>query len=404
MAPRPITKRKLGWSDEYVSTVGLGTMTFGVQNTEAEAHEQLDYYVKECKGNFIDAAEMYPTPTDEVRARPGTTELMVGTWLAKNKELRKDVYIATKVLGYSASSAIAGNRKRTLENFEIVKSQLQNGGKAVSQPASRPDPIPARLDRASVLQACDASLKRLQLDYIDLYQVHWPDRYTANFSKLIYNIDNERDSIPIAETVAAMKELIDAGKIRYYGLSNESTYGLCQWCFEADKIGCPRPVSIQNQFSLLIRNFEQELAEACSPRHYDIGLLPWTPLGGGSLTGKYLDEDGKWITDISKISSEYRLKVFSNFMPRFCKPEAIVATEAYAKIAKKYDVSLTELALGFCLSRWYAASTLIGATTMEQLKEDLEPFMEGATPLPKEALVEIDRVHMSCMNPVSQDI
>ena len=124
-------------------------------------------------------------------------------------------------------------------------------------------------------------------------------------------------------------------------------------CFEADKIGCPRPVSIQNQFSLLIRNFEQELAEACSPRHFDIGLLPWTPLGGGALTGKYLDDNGKWVHDISKIPGAYRLKVFNNFMPRFCKPEAIAATEAYAQIAKKYNVSLTELSLGFCLSRWY---------------------------------------------------
>lgn len=227
--PRPITKRKLGWSDEYVSTVGLGTMTFGVQNTEAEAHEQLDYYVKVCKGNFIDTAELYPTPTDEVRARPGTTEMMVGTWLAKNRELRKDVFVATKVVGYGESSYIAGNRERTLKAFDTMQCQLKNGGSNMESQPDLPDPLPARLDKESVLKACDASLKRLQIDCIDLYQVHWPDRYSTTFSKLIYNIDNERDSIPISETVAAMKELIDAGKIRYYGLSNETTYGVCQW-------------------------------------------------------------------------------------------------------------------------------------------------------------------------------
>ena len=221
------------------------------------------------------------------------------------------------------------------------------------------------------MQACDASLKRLQVDYIDLYQVHWPDRYTATFSVLEYKKELERpDPVPIAETVAAMKELIDAGKIRYYGLSNETTYGLSQWCYEADKIGCPRPVSIQNQFSLLVRNFECELAEACSPCHFDVALLPWTPLGGGSLTSKYLDDKGKCIGyDHESIPPNSRFKVFkegnTTYMPRFFKPGAIKATEKYAAIAKKYGVSLTELALGFCLSRWYATSTIIGATTLE---------------------------------------
>ena len=240
----------------------------------------------------------------------------------------------------------------------------------------------------------------------DLYQVHWPDRYTTNFSLLEYKKDNERPSpVPIAETVSAMKELIDAGKIRYYGLSNETTYGVCQWCYEADKIGCPRPVSIQNQFSLLCRNFESELAEACSPTHFDIALLPWTPLGGGMLTGKYLDDKGKYMGYTHEsIPDNSRFKVFAEgnttYMPRFCLPGAVEATEKYAAIAKKYGVSLTELSLAFCLSRWYATSTIIGATTMEQLAEDMAPFMEGAKPLPIECLKEIDQVHIDKLHPI----
>ena len=215
---------------------------------------QLDYYVKDCGGNLIDAAELYPVPGTDDRHRPGTTEMMVGTWIAKNPELRKKVYIATKVVGYGESSYIAGNRKRTLEDWDTVKLQLGNGGTNPTQPPDMPEPIPARLDKASVLLACEASLKRLQTDYIDIYQIHWPDRYVGTlFGMGEYKLEKERESIPIAETVAAMKELIDAGKIKYYGLSNETTYGVCQFCFEADKIGCPRPVSIQNQFSLVYR-------------------------------------------------------------------------------------------------------------------------------------------------------
>lgn len=276
---------------------------------------------------------------------------------------------ATKVVGYGASSPVAGNRKRTLEHFDDVQCQLQNGGahEWEPQPAEMWEKIPARLDRESVLMACDASLKRLQVDYIDLYQVHWPDRYVNTFSKIEYNKDLERpDNVPISETVGAMKELIDAGKIRYYGLSNESTFGVCQWCLEADKIGCPRPVSIQNQFSLLVRNFETELAEACAPSNYDIALLPWTPLGGGALTGKYLDENGKFMgRTAASVPPNSRFKRFTDYMPRFLSERALKATEAYAALAKKHGVSLTELSLAWCLSRWYATSTIIGATTME---------------------------------------
>ena len=371
-----------------VSTVALGTMTFGVQNTEADGHEQLGYYVKECGGNLIDTAEMYPVPSSDPAWRPGATELIVGSWIAKNPTLRKDIFIATKVSGYNPNSDTAGNRSIT----------LGKGGSLL--PNGLPEPIPARLDKESVLMACDASLKRLQTDYIDLYQVHWPDRYCPTFSRLEYKKHLERADVPISETVEAMKELIDAGKIKYYGLSNETTFGVCKWCQEADKIGCPRPVSIQNQFSLLYRPFEAELAEACSPRNFDIAALPWTPLGGGVLTGKYLDAEGTFMADKFAYPDGSRMKRFPKFMPRFIHPRAVKATEAYAKIAKKHGVSLTELSLAFCLSRWYNTSTIIGATTLAQLKENLAPFAEGAQPLSEACLSEIDDVHLDCQNPI----
>ena len=153
--------------------------------------------------------------------------------------------------------------------------------------------------------ACDASLRRLRTDYIDLYQLHWPDRYAPNFGQSVYDPKQERDAVPIKETVAALGELIAAGKIRHYGLSNETTYGVCEFVRAADELGVPRPVSIQNSFCLLHRTFETELAEACAPSHYNIGLLPWTPLAGGALSGKYLH---------GKRPAEGRLVKYPNFM------------------------------------------------------------------------------------------
>ena len=256
--------------DVFVTDVCLGTMTWGVQNTEAEAHEQLDYAIKQRGVNFIDTAEMYPVPSSDARWKPGTTEEIIGNWLAKNVELRKELVVATKVSGYQAKSETAGNR---------------------TVPAGAP--CAARLDKQSIFQACDASLRRLRTDYIDLYQVHWPDRYLpigAFTGSTEYIQSKERsDSVPIRETVEALGELIKAGKIRHYGLSNESTFGVCEFVRAADELGVPRPVSIQNSFCLLHRQFDTEVAEACSKSNYNILLLPWTPLAGGALSGKYLD-------------------------------------------------------------------------------------------------------------------
>ena len=233
----------------------------------------------------------------------GASEEIIGRWLAKEPTRRANIILATKVMGYSGLSDTAGNRKVTLGTGGKI---LENG---------KPQGAKARLDRESILEACEASLKRLQTDYIDVYQLHWPDRYAPTFGALCYDPRKERAATPFAETVAAIKELIDSGKIKYWGLSNESTFGVCELIKAADALGCPRPVSIQNQFSLLYRPFEGELAEACAPSHYDIGLLPWTPLGGGMLTDKYIGSDGKVLKQ-EDFPKDARFGKYVNWMVR----------------------------------------------------------------------------------------
>ena len=374
MATKKLPKcRPLGSSGLMVTEVCLGTMTFGIQNTEEDAHAQLDYAVKERGVNFIDTAEMYPVPSSAAGWKPGTTEEYIGTWIEKNPALRSEIVLATKVAGYNPGSETGGNR------FVPPKPKAD-----------------CRLDRESVLMACDASLRRLRTDYIDLYQLHWPDRYAPNFGQSVYDPKQERDAVPIKETVAALGELIAAGKIRHYGLSNETTYGVCEFVRAADELGVPRPVSIQNSFCLLHRTFETELAEACAPSHYNIGLLPWTPLAGGALSGKYLH---------GKKPAEGRLVKYPNFMQRYLNAPSVEATEAYDAIAKEAGISLATLSLAWCRTRWYCASTIIGATTMEQLKENIDAFDTDLVTLSEETLKAIDDVHFArrdpCMIPSS---
>lgn len=349
-----------------VSEVCLGTMTFGVQNTEAEGHEQIEYAL-ERGVNFIDTAEMYPVPSSAPGWKPGRTEEIIGTWLAKNPDMRKDVIIATKVAGFSRNSETAANR--TVPPGE---------------------PKDARLDRESILAACDASLRRLQTDYIDLYQLHWPDRYAPIFGSTAYDRTREREgSVSIKETVAALGELVKAGKIKHWGLSNESTFGVCEFVRKADELGVPRPISIQNSFCLLHRSFETELAEACAPSNYNIGLLPWTPLAGGALTGKYLpgaDPDNG------------RLVRYEGFHSRYVKPDAVAATVQYKKIADDAGISLATMSLAWCRTRFYVASTIIGATKMSQLKEDIDAFCDDVV-LSEDTLKAIDKVHLKCRDP-----
>lgn len=358
---------RLGSSDLIVSEVCLGTMTWGMQNTEADAHEQIDY-ARSCGINFLDMAELYPVPTSAPGQVPGTTERYVGSYLAKHPEVRSELIIATKIAGFGKNSQTAAYR---------------------TDPPTKPYPD-ARLDKKNIHAACESSLRRLQTDYIDLYQLHWPDRYVANFNQRTYDPSQEHESVPIRDTLLALKELLDSGKIRAYGLSNESTFGLCEFVRLADEIGMPRPATIQNPFCLFNREFESDLAEACAPRNYNVGLLPWSILAGGALSGKYLgkvDENGK-ITDPSlKDSRHYR---FPQFQGRFLTKETIKMTEKYNEIAKEGGMSLTTLAHAFCKSRWYIPSTIIGATKMEQLKENIAAF---DVDLDEKILKKIDAVH-----------
>lgn len=340
--------RQLGDSDLQVSELCLGTMTFGQQNTLEEAHQQLDLAVDQGI-NFIDAAEMYPVPA---RAETqGLTEAYIGKWLAQQQ--RDRLIIATKIAGSS----------RRLD-------WIRNG--------------PVAVDRANIEQAVNDSLKRLQTDYIDLYQIHWPDRYVPIFGQTIFDPKQVRDAVPIAEQLSALGDLVKAGKIRYIGLSNETPWGVAQFCQVARELNLPKVISIQNAYNLINRVFETALAEAC----YDtnIGLLAYSPLAFGTLTGKYLDP----------ATSNGRIRLFAGFGQRYNKTNTTEAVSAYVAIAQKYNLSPATLALAFVRQRWFVSSTIIGATTLEQLQENIASH---TVTLNQEILQEIDQVHQRYPNP-----
>lgn len=338
----------LGESDLNVSEICLGTMTYGQQNTIEEAHQQLSYAVEQGI-NFIDTAEMYPVPT---RAETyGLTEAFIGEWLKHQQ--RDQLIIATKVVGPG-------------RGFQWVR----NGAKSV--------------DRNNIKQAIDDSLKRLQTDYIDLYQIHWPDRYVPIFGQTVFDPKQERDTVPIAEQLAVFSDLIQAGKIRYIGLSNETPWGIAQFSNAAKQLGLPKVVSIQNAYNLINRVFDSALAEASYREN--VGLLAYSPLGFGLLSGKYLP--GQLGTG--------RIKLFSNFGQRYLKPNVEEAVAAYVDLAQRYHLSPVGLAIAFVRSRWFVTSTIIGATSLEQLKENLDGLKVELTP---EILKEIDAIHARYPNP-----
>lgn len=337
--------RQLGNSDLRVSEIALGTMTFGEQNTPEDAAQQLDYAVS--KGvNFIDTAEMYPVPA---RAETqGFTEDYVGRWLACQQ--RDKLVIATKITG-------AG---RGLD-------WIRNG---------------PRVTPTQIRAAVEGSLKRLRTDYIDLYQIHWPDRNVPMFGKFAYDPGAERDTTLIAEQLAAFADLIAAGKLRYVGLSNETPWGVAQFVRIADEAGLPRVVSIQNAHNLINRTFEYGLAEMCHREH--VSLLAYSPLGFGTLTGKYLQ------------GGRGRVTLYPGFTQRYDKPNVPEAVAAYTELARRHQISPAALALAFVRSRWFVASTIIGATSIEQLAENLHSL--EVTPS-AELLAEIDAIHTRFPNP-----
>jgi len=338
-----------GDSDLVVSKVCMGTMTYGIQNTLEEGVALLDKSFDEYGINFLDTAEIYPVPPNA--ETQGDTDRCVCEFLKKRD--RKDVILATKVAGRSP-----------------MMTYLPRGKNANPEEG-------ADLTRQQILDSVDESLKRLGTDYIDLLQLHWPGRYiggffgSADFRASEYEEAFKKQTpIALKEQLAALKELIDAGKVRYFGVSNETPYGICAMAALSDHFPelYPKCVSIQNSYSLVMRkDYEAGNAEACY--HHDVSLLPYSPLAGGSLSGKYRegitnDKDGK----------KPRLTLFQGYMARYLGSENEGAVNAYCGLAEKYNLTPSQLALSWCYHNELVASTIIGATSMEQLEENLKAY------------------------------
>ena len=339
--------RLLGSSDLKVSALCLGTMTFGEQNTESEAHEQLDYAVSRGV-NFIDTAEIYPVPP---RAETqGRTESYIGSWL--KRQPRDKLIIATKIAGPSRGFA-----------------WIRNG---------------PRISREHINAAIDASLKRLQTDYVDLYQIHWPDRYVPMFGASSYDVEKEHDTVPITEQLEALADLVKAGKVRHIGLSNEMPWGVMEFVRLAERMRLPKIVSVQNAYHLMNRSFETGLAEVC--HHAKVGLLAYSPLAFGHLTGKYIADP----------QAKGRITQFPNFGQRYAKPNVPDATKEYLRIAREAGLNPVQMALAFVRTRWFTCSVILGATGMAQLKEDLD---SAEVSLLDQVLEKIESAHKKYTNP-----
>jgi aryl-alcohol dehydrogenase-like predicted oxidoreductase len=344
-------RKQLGRSNLQVSRVCLGTMTFGEQNTETDAHRQLDYAVE--RGiNFIDTAEMYPVMG---RAETqGSTERFIGSWL-KGRGRRDELVIASKIAGPNP-------------NMAYIRGAAHD------------------LDAANVRAAVETSLQRLQTDYIDLYQIHWPSRNLPIFGANRFDPTRERSSVPIEETLGALGELVKAGKIREIGVSNESSWGVSEYVKLAEMRGLPRIATIQNLFNLTARAFETSLLDETCFRS-DVSLLAYSPLAFGQLTSKYLDDP----------KAHGRLTIFpANWSPRYVRPEVLAATAEYAALARENGMTPAQMALAWCYSRWFVGSTIIGATTLAQLKENIDA---AEISLPGEVVAAIDAIHARITNP-----
>jgi aryl-alcohol dehydrogenase-like predicted oxidoreductase len=315
--------RKLGRTDLDVSEICLGTMTWGEQNTEAEGHEQMDYAISEGI-NFFDTSEMYAVPPKP--ATQGTTEKIIGSWFKARKN-RDKVILATKVAGRSPMNWLRDDKSGTEHS------------------------------RAQIMEAVDKSLKRLQTDYIDLYQLHWPDRPVSLFGGhgLTYK-HVEADSHPIHKILETLGEIVKSGKVRHIGLSNETPWGTMKFVAEAEARGLPRIVSIQNAYNLINRTFELGGAEIA--HREQVGLLAYSPLAQGYLSGKYQN---------GALPKGSRKQLF-NRLQRYENPQTNSAIDAYLAIAKKHGLDASQLANQFATTRSFVTSNIIGATTMEQLK------------------------------------
>ncbi len=346
---------KLGNSDLNGSKVCLGTMTFGDQNSQAEAHEQLDYAVAQGI-NFIDTAEMYPVPPKaETYTR---TETIIGHWL-KN-QTREQLIIGSKISGPNRGLGWIRNNAFSL-------------------------------DRVTIRTALHDSLKRLQTDYIDLYQIHWPERNVPLFGQYQFDAANEIDAngnekqwVNIHKQLETLAELVKEGKIRAIGLSNEQPWGLMEFLRVAKQYNLPHIATLQNSYNLLNRNIDFGISEICYREN--VSLLAYSPLGFGHLSGKYIDNS----------QATGRVTLFRGYAQRYTKPNVAAASVAYAQLARANNLTPTQLALSFVMHRWCVASTIIGATSMAQLQENIAAYH---VKLSAEILKEIDAIHLRFTNP-----
>jgi aryl-alcohol dehydrogenase-like predicted oxidoreductase len=340
--------QNLPGTDTKVSKICLGTMTFGEQNSEAEAHEQLSYAVDNGV-NFIDTAEMYPVPGD--KDTQGSTEKYIGSWLKDQK--REDLIIATKIVGPSGMYWIRGETKHNLKNMK---------------------------------EAIETSLTRLQTDYVDLYQVHWPERSSNFFGKLDFEApQTEENTTPLLETLEALNVLIKEGKVKQIGISNETTWGAQKFIQLAEKHNLQAPITVQNPYCLLNRTFETGLAEVC--HNEDMGLLAYSPLGFGVLSGKYLN---------NQIPKKSRKDLFGDKLGRYYGQRSELATEKYVKLAKRHGLDPAQMALAFVNQRPFTTSNIIGATNLDQLKSNIDSVN---VELSKEVMDGIQNIHNQNPNP-----
>jgi len=328
-------RNKLGTSDLLVSPCCLGTMTWGNQNTDAEAASQLNA-AWELGVNFLDTAECYPVPVSE--AKQGNTDRAIAKWLRSGAWAREDVVLATKVCGFN-------------ERFTWLRGET------------------TRVTREQIFASIDASLARLGVDHLDLLQIHWPDRYVPLFGSTRYDVTKERAFVPFAEQARAMGDLIKAGKIRAWGLSNETPHGVSAFVAACAAEDVPLPASVQNSYSLLQRSDETGLVETL--RAHNIGYLPYSPLSAGVLSGKY--------RGLQSAPTGSRLALFDGYMERYLGTKGPNAVEAYCDLAGAHGLSPAALAIAFCESRAFVTSTIIGATTNAQLEENLAGFGIGWT-------------------------
>lgn len=331
----------------------LGTMTFGEQNTQAEAFDQLNYALDQGL-YFWDTAEMYPVPPKA--ETQGATEQIIGNWIQQHGQ-RDRLFLASKIAG---------------PGF---------GGSAIRQGLTR-------FNRQHIQQALDGSLQRLQTDYIDLYQLHWPERHTNFFGHLGFGnqlaAKHEHDLTAMEETLDALHQEIQKGRIRFIGLSNETPWGTMKFLHLAEKMNLSKFVTVQNPYSLLNRSYEVGMSEIA--KYEGVGLLAYSPLAFGMLTGKYRH---------GAKPANGRITLFSRFS-RYTNPECEWATEQYAQLAEKHGLTLTQLALAFIKQQFFVTSTIIGATSMRQLKENITAF---DIELNEEILQEIEAIHKQQPNP-----